>query len=178
MLMSGKADAKKEETAKSPSSYEIEESVLSIIDSHSEEKSPLLPILQDVQKAFGFISPQAMFEMSETLDIPLSQVYSAVTFYNEFRTKKRGKHLFRVCIGTACCIKKADAVILELEKELGIQCGQTDKKGLFTLETVNCFGACGLGPIVEVDGRIFSLVEPKKAKALAEEVKKKEGLQK
>jgi NADH-quinone oxidoreductase subunit E len=163
---------KKEDEKKEISAYEAEDIVLSIIENYSEEKSPLLPILQDVQKTLGLISPQAMIAISETLDIPLSRIYSAVTFYNDFKTEKQGKHIIRVCMGTACCIKKSECALLELEKELGIKTGSTTKDKMFTLETVNCFGACSIGPIVEIDGKIFSKVDRKKAKKIAEEIKK------
>jgi NADH-quinone oxidoreductase subunit E len=163
---------KKEELKKEPSLHEIEEKVLSVIEIHSEDKSPLLPILQDVQKEIGFISPDAMLIISETLDVPLSQVYSAVTFYNDFKTEKRGRHLLRVCMGTACCLKKGETLLFELEKEIGVKAGATSEDGLFTLETVNCFGACSLGPILEVDGRIYSKIEIKKARSICQELRR------
>jgi len=166
---------KKEDEKKGPSAYEVEEKVLSIIELHSEDKSPLLPILQDVQKEIGFIGESSMVAISETLDIPLSQVYSAVTFYNDFKTEKRGKHLLRVCMGTACCLKNSETLLFELEKELEIKTGATSADGLFTLETVNCFGACSLGPILEVDGKIYSKMDSKKAKEICQKIRKEDS---
>ncbi|MEM3690479.1 MAG: NAD(P)H-dependent oxidoreductase subunit E, partial [Candidatus Micrarchaeia archaeon] len=130
--------------------------IRNIILKYKDEPGALLPILKEVQDTHGYIPRQAMLRISEELKVPLSKVYSAVTFYNQFKEKKSGKHTIRVCLGTACCVRRSEEILKALESTLGIKEGETDEKGLFTLERVNCVGACSLGPIVEIDGKIYS----------------------
>jgi len=149
-----------------------ENKVLEIIKKYSGTKSPLLSILEEIQQNFGYIPKSLMLTISEQLGIPLSRVYSVATFYNDFKKEKRGQHLIRICLGTACCVKEADANLELLEKAFGIKAGSTTPDNFVTLETVNCFGACNLGPIVEVDGKIISKVDGKKIKNILNGLKK------
>jgi NADH:ubiquinone oxidoreductase subunit E len=146
-----------------------------ILRKHAGDKGALLQILREVQAAFGYVPKSSMLAISGQLGIPLSQVYSAVTFYNEFRTEKMGKHLIRVCLGTACCVRRSKEIMDELESVIKIREGETDPAGIFTLERVNCVGACSLGPVVEVDGRLYPRMNPKKARSLILEILKREG---
>jgi NADH:ubiquinone oxidoreductase subunit E len=146
------------EEANKHADEEIMQKTLKIIKKHKRFKTPLLMILEEVQESFGFIPEKSMFLISSELDVPLSKVYSVVTFYNELKTKKRGKHLIRLCLGTACYVKKNYDNLDFIKSLLNIEPGETTKDGLITLETVNCFGACSLAPLMEVDGVLVSKI--------------------
>ncbi len=116
------------------------------------EPVSLLGLLSEIQDRYHYLPPRALILLSESLDIPLSQIYSVATFYNAFSLKPRGAHLVRVCMGTACHVRGAPRILNRLETQLGIHNGETTPDRHITLETVNCLGACALGPIVVVDG--------------------------
>jgi len=124
--------------------------VQEVLQKYQQDKSLLVDILQDIQAETGYLPKEVLEETSEGLDIPLSRVYSVATFFKAFSLKPRGRHLINVCLGTACHVRGADKVVEQIEKELGIKRGETTKDLKFTLETVNCVGACALGPIVVV----------------------------
>jgi len=140
----------------------------SILDGYKRDKSLLVSILQDTQSEYNYLPREALLEVSEGLDVPLSQVYSVATFFKSFSLKPRGRHLVNVCLGTACHVRGASRVLETIERELGISTGETDKGLKFTLETVNCVGACALGPIVIVDGEYSGEMKTDKVKPLLE----------
>lgn len=112
----------------------------------------LLAILQDVQLEYQFIPEMCLKEISKELALPLNQVYAVATFYNAFSLKPKGKNVIQVCMGTACHVRGATDIVDELERLLNIKCGNTTPDGKFTLETVNCVGACALGPVKVING--------------------------
>jgi len=112
----------------------------------------LVSILQDIQAENRYLPEDALVEVSQGLGIPLSQIYSIATFFRAFSLKPMGHHLVNVCLGTACHVRGAIRILEKIERELGIKPGETTKDLNFTLETVNCVGACALGPIVIADG--------------------------
>ncbi len=122
-----------------------------ILDEQSNGASSLLAVLEDIQHQYRFLPRDALIMVSERIPVPLSQVYSVATFYNAFSLKPRGRHCFQVCTGTACHVRGATQVITRLETLLGIETGETSDDLEYTLETVNCLGACALGPIVVTD---------------------------
>lgn len=126
--------------------------VESIIDGYNCEHGMLISILQDIQAEYNYLPKETLIHVAEKLDIPLIQVYRVATFFKTFSLKPRGKHLINVCLGTACHVRNAVRVKEKIERELGIKAGDTTDDLNFTLETVNCLGACALGPIVVVDG--------------------------
>lgn len=111
----------------------------------------LISILSEIQDRYHYLPHPALVLLSETLNLPLSQIYSVATFYNAFSLKPRGAHLVRVCLGTACHVRGAPQVLDRLERKLDIHAGETTRDHNVTLETVNCLGACALGPITVVD---------------------------
>lgn len=113
----------------------------------------LISVLEDIQSRYRFLPREAMILVSEGLGLPLSQVYSVATFYNAFSLLPRGRHGVCVCVGTACHVRGAQPVLDRLEETLGIKPGETTPDLNYSLETVNCLGACALGPIVVVDGK-------------------------
>ena len=123
-----------------------------IIKSHEQKKGSLIGLLQDITEAFGYLPVKVLEEISEKLRVPLSHLYSLATFYASFRLEPMGKHHCSICVGTACHVRGATRVVEAVERELGIKAGETTPDGNFTMETVNCLGACALGPLVVIDG--------------------------
>lgn len=145
---------------------QLEEKVEAILDNYRRDKGSLVSILQDTQAEFGYLHREALAEISKGLDIPLSQVYSVATFFKAFSFKPRGRHLINVCLGTACHVRGAMRVLEAIERELGIRPGETTENLKFTLETVNCVGACASGPIVIIDGEYSGQMKTAEVKPL------------
>lgn len=127
--------------------------VKSIIRRYDGKKEFLICILQDIQAEYGYLPKDALTNVAERLDISLIQIYSVATFFKAFSLEPRGKHLINVCLGTACHVRGAERVSDKIKRDLGIEAGGTTKDRKFTLETVNCLGACALGPIMVLDGK-------------------------
>lgn len=138
-----------------------------IFDNYRDEKGILISVLQDVNKEYNYLPAHILKYIAERLEVPLSQVYHAATFYTAFSLTPRGKHIIKVCLGTACHVRGSPRILEEFERKLGIKAGETTKDGLFTLETVNCLGACALGPVVVVDGEYQTLSPAKVGKMIA-----------
>ncbi len=122
--------------------------VKQVLEKHRHDKSRLVDVLQDIQAAIGYLTKDALQQASQGLDVPLSRVYSVATFFKAFSLTPRGRHVINVCMGTACHVRGSDKVLERVEKKLKIKRGETTKDLKFTLETVNCVGACALGPMV------------------------------
>ena len=137
-------------------------------------KSSIIQILQDIQHENNFLLKKSLEYVSKKLKIPLSNVYSLATFYTAFSLTPRGKHLCTVCMGTACHVRGAPNVLNRIEERLGIKAGSTTKDNLFTLETVNCLGACALAPIVVVDGGYHGQTTVSKVDKLIDKYEEKE----
>jgi len=131
----------------------------------------LVGILQDIQAEYNYLPKEALVEVGQGLDIPLTQVYSVASFFKAFSLKPRGRHLINVCLGTACHVRGAVRILDEIERRLGIKAGETTKDLKYTLETVNCVGACALGPIVITDGEYSGQMKTDKVKNLLESYK-------
>lgn len=123
----------------------------------------LISLLGEIQDRYHYLPHSSLVLLSETLNVPLSQIYSVATFYNAFSLKPRGAHLIRVCMGTACHVRGAPHILDRLESKLNIQAGGTTRDSSVTLETVNCLGACALGPITVVDGNYTGQMDISKA---------------
>lgn len=130
---------------------EIEEKVGRIIRHYQNESNMLVSILQDVQREYNYLPREALMKVTRDLNVPVSRVYSVATFFKAFSLKPRGRHLVSVCLGTACHVRGAIKVLEKIERELEIKSGETTGDLRFTLETVNCVGACALGPVVKVN---------------------------
>jgi len=122
-----------------------------ILERHGYRKERIIQILNDIQKIHNYLPKETLEYASQHLRMPLSDIYSIATFYSAFSLEPRGKHLVTVCMGTACHVRGAPAVLSRLEDKLGIKSGATTQDDQFTLKTVNCLGACALAPIVVVD---------------------------
>ncbi len=116
------------------------------------DSTALISLLNAIQERYHYLPHSALVLLSETIGVPLSQIYSVATFYNAFSLKPRGAHLVRVCMGTACHVRGSPQILNRLETQLKVHAGETTRDRNVTLETVNCLGACALGPIATVDG--------------------------
>ena len=135
----------------------------SVLNRHGRDRSAIIAIMQDLQDEVNYLPEGALCYVAEQLDIPVSKVFSLATFYRAFSLEPRGKHQITVCTGTACHVRGAVRIIDALEQEIGICAGETDENLRFTLETVNCVGACALGPVVVVDGEYHGKMTAAKA---------------
>jgi NADH-quinone oxidoreductase E subunit len=138
-----------------------------VLGKYRGAKGALIPVLQEVQEALGFLSKETIARIAEGLSIPVSQVYGVATFYTQFRLKPAGKHLIRVCHGTACHVGGAVGISEALEEALQVKDGQTTTDGKFTLESVACLGCCSLAPVMMIDNETYGrLTKESAAKAL------------
>lgn len=137
------------------------EKVNEFIKSHNNRKNALIAILQDIQAEYNYLPQKALRIVSQTLDTPLIDIVGVATFYRAFSLKPRGKHVITVCLGTACHVRGGPKILDEFEKKLNIKAGETTKNNVFTLESVNCLGACALGPITVIDGNYFGQMKTK-----------------
>ena len=144
------------------------EIVRKILDRYQRYEGFLVSILQDIQAEYNYLPREALVEVSQGLGIPLTQVYSVATFFKAFSLKPRGRHLINVCLGTACHVRGAVRVLEAIQRKLGINPGETTEDLKYTLETINCVGACALGPIVIVDEEYSGEMKTEKVKPLLE----------
>jgi NADH:ubiquinone oxidoreductase subunit E len=134
-------------------------------------RDALIPILQEVQEDEGYISREAVAAIGRHLKLPTSKIFGVATFYNQFRFQPKGKYHFTVCRGTACHVKGSSLVLETAKKELSLQPGQTSRDRLFSLEVVACMGACGLSPVMSVNGEFYAKVTPRKLINIIQECK-------
>lgn len=137
-------------------------------------RDALIPILQKVQEEVGYLSQEAIVQIGKEFDLPASKIYGVATFYNQFRFQPQGKYHFMVCRGTACHVKGSKKLLESVVSALGIQPGQTTRDLLFSLEVVACMGACGLAPVVCVNGEFYAKVTPMKLANIIEDCRTKE----
>ena len=126
--------------------------------------------LENIQARYRYLPPEALILVSARFGMPLSQVYSAATFYRVFSLKPKGKHSLHVCMGTACHVRGSPQILDRLQTKLGVKPGGTTRDRLFTLETVNCLGACALGPIIVADGEYSGQMTAQKADGLLKKI--------
>jgi NADH-quinone oxidoreductase subunit E len=144
------------------SAPEVEVDIDEIIERYPGKPEYLIFLLQDIQSAFKYISPEAMTLVCDHTGVPLSQAYSVATFYQSFSLEPKGEHSIKVCQGTACHLKGSDRLVEHLERRLGINPGETTEDMNFTLETVNCLGCCALSPVVVADEEYHSQATARK----------------
>lgn len=134
----------------------------------------LIPLLQEIQDKEGYLSEEAIVKTGKKLKIPTSKIYGVATFYNQFRFEPVGKYHIMVCRGTACYVLGSATVLQELESTLKIKAGQTTRDGLFSIEVVACIGACGLAPVLNINGEFHAKVTTEKIKEIIENYRAKE----
>lgn len=146
--------------------------VYGILDRLAGEKGMLIPILQEVQDVFGYVPEGAANAVADGMGIYRSQVYGVITFYTQFHLTPRGRHIIRVCVGTACHVKGVTQVVNRLEAALGVGHGETTEDSLFSFEHVACIGACGLAPVMMIDDKAFGNLDPNKAETVLKKFRK------
>jgi len=144
----------------------LESRVAELVEPFAGRPSELIQALHRVQEELGYIPKEAQRAVAAALGVPLSQVRGVVTFYHFFRTEPVGRHTIRLCLGTACYVRGAARVLQALREELGVDLGGTSADGLFTLEGVRCLGACGLAPVMMVDGEVYGRLTPRRAREI------------
>jgi NADH-quinone oxidoreductase subunit E len=132
----------------------IEAKTKEIIKKYNRDKSSLLAVLQDIQEQYNYLPKDALKTVNEEMEIPASRIYEVATFYNSFSLNPRGRYLIEVCAGTACHVQGAARLMDGLKRDLEIECGETTKDNMFSLEEVRCLGCCSLAPVVRIGGDI------------------------
>ena len=140
-----------------------------IIGGYPVQQGILIQLLLDIQDKLNWIPQEAILRVSEKLNIPISQIYSVASFYKALSLKPRGKHIVKVCLGTACHVGGGPRIMDKVEESLNIRVGETTQDMKFTLERVNCLGCCALGPVVMVDDKYHRRVSPVNVKAIFED---------
>ncbi len=146
-----------------------------IIERHGRKPARLVPILQEVQEEYRYLPPDILSYVARSLNIAPARVFGVATFYAHFAIKPKGKHLVRLCDGTACHVKDSVPILDAIRFRLGVTEAQpTTRDLLFTVETVACLGACGLAPVLVVDDQVYGAMTPEKALAVLESVREQE----
>ncbi len=141
---------------------------------YKDEPSPLMLVLTDVQKEYGYLPLEVQEVISEELNIPVADIYGVVTFYSFFSLQPKGKYVIGVCIGTACYVKGGANVLDKFSELLKIKVGQTSSDGLFTLDGLRCIGACGIAPALTINGKVYPKVKVTDVESIIKEYRDKE----
>lgn len=131
-----------------------------VIVKYQSENGPLIPILQEAQEVYGYLPADVLKHISKATRIPLAKIYGVVTFYSQFRLAPVGRNLINVCLGTACHVRGGANVLDMIEKTTKIKDGETSDDRRYTLEIVACIGACGLAPVMSINGQVYGRLEP------------------
>lgn len=153
---------------------DVRKKIEDICQSYANEPSPLMMILSDVQKQFGYIPLEVQEVISQKTGIPVAEIYGVVTFYSFFSLKPKGKYVVGICLGTACYVKNSQAVLDKFHQLLGAGPGETTEDGLFTIEAIRCIGACALAPALSVNGKVYPKVTPDQVQKIIDEYRSKE----
>lgn len=137
-----------------------------ILSRHKRDAGNLIPILQETQRAYGYLSQEAMQRIADFAGVPLGKVYGVATFYTLFATSPKGRHVIRVCESAPCHVRGAEEIFASLEAELGIAPGETTRDGLFTLEYTSCLGVCGVAPAMMIDETVYGNLTPARIKEI------------
>ncbi len=149
-----------------------------IVEGRRSQPNQLIEVFQDVQKNYGYISKEAMQTVSQGLGVPLIEVYRVASFYKAFRLKPSGKHLLTMCMGTACHVRSSSLLLDQAIGQLGVKPGDVTPDGLFSIQRVNCLGACALGPIVTENGSYQHHMTPGKLRKLIENLSRQKAEEK
>ena len=140
-----------------------------------KDRTSLIPILQDIQDKFGYLPEKELQETADFIDLPLSRVFGVATFYNQFRLAPLGENVIRVCRGTACHVKNSVNILYALESTLNIKAGETTRDKKFTIEVVNCIGACSIAPVITINNEYFGRLAVKDIPGLLKKFSSKPG---
>ena len=146
-----------------------------ICDRYIKEKTPLMMILSDIQKEYGYIPLEVQELVSKRTGVSVAEIYGVVTFYSFFSLTPKGKYVIGVCLGTACYVKGAQQIIDKFSEIIGIKPGETSKDGLFTLDALRCIGACGIAPAVTINGKVYPKLTVSAVPGIVDEYKAMEA---
>jgi NADH-quinone oxidoreductase subunit E len=149
--------------------------IRTILDRHRNGASSLLAVMEEIQGRYRYLPREALIMVSERIPVSLSQVYSVATFYNAFSLEPQGRHRCQVCTGTACHVRGAMQILDRLETQLGLAAGETSEDLEYTLQTVNCLGACALGPILVADGGYEGMMTSVKVDKLLKRIRREDA---
>ena len=149
--------------------------ITEIVNRYKGEGTPLMMILSDIQKEYGYIPLEVQELVSDLTGIPVSEIYGVVTFYSFFSLTPKGKYVIGVCLGTACYVKGSQLVLDKFEELLHIKPGETTEDGLFTLDALRCVGACAIAPAVSINGKVYPMVQVKQVEGIINEFRSKEA---
>lgn len=146
-----------------------------IVNRHGNVPSSLIAVLQDIQQEYRYVPEAAMEAVSREMGIPTAKIYSVATFYENFSLEPKGKHVIKICDGTACHVRKSIPILMELRRMLNLdEQSHTTPDGLFTLETVSCLGACGLAPVFTINDKVYPKMSPESARNVIETIRGEE----
>ncbi len=140
--------------------------LLKCIEAHREEKGALMPVLHEAQHIYGYLPAEVQTVIAEQLTIPHAAVYGVATFYSQFSLNPKGKHQISICLGTACYVKGSDKILEAVEHELRTSCGECTNDKRFSIDSCRCVGACGLAPVMIVDGEVYGRLKPGDVKGI------------
>jgi len=139
---------------------EQEKQLKEIIATHKDMQGALMPVLQQAQDLYGYLPVEVQQMIAEGLDIPLEEVYGVVTFYAQFALNPKGQYNVGVCMGTACYVKGSGAILERIQEKLGIEAGQITEDGKYSIDATRCIGACGLAPVITINGDVYGRLVP------------------
>lgn len=142
------------------------QAVCEIIENHGYQESSLIGILQDIQARMNYLPRRALLQVAKSLDIPVTTIYEVATFYKAFSLEPKGRHTIQVCLGTACHVRGGARILNYLENRLGAKSGGTTTDLAFSLESVNCLGACALGPMMVIDKKYYGKIRTNKIESI------------
>ena len=140
--------------------------LMKCINAHNNEKGALMPVLHEAQNIYGYLPAEVQTVIADELNVPLAEVYGVATFYSQFSLQPKGKHKISICLGTACYVKGSDKVLEAVEHELRISCGECTPDKKFSIESCRCVGACGLAPVMIIDGEVYGKLSPADVKGI------------
>jgi NADH-quinone oxidoreductase subunit E/NADP-reducing hydrogenase subunit HndA len=146
-----------------------------ICDKYADQPTPLIMILSDIQREFGYVPLEVQEVVSKKTGVSVAEIYGVVTFYSFFNLEPRGKYVIGCCLGTACYVKGAQNVVDKFSEILGIAPGETTKDGLFSIDALRCIGACGIAPAVSINGEVYPKVAVKDVEKIIDSYRAKEG---
>jgi len=147
-----------------------------IVHKHNVQPGAVIPVLQEIQDAYGYVPPVAIERIAENMGIPASEIYGIVTFYGQFRLQPIGRNLIKVCHGTACHLSEAERIAQALAQAVGAREGETSQDGQFTVERVACLGCCSLAPCVMLNGEVHGRLTPEATNKIVSQVQEAETL--
>ena len=149
--------------------------IIEICDRHANDKTPLMMILSDIQKEYGYVPIEVQELVSERTGISVAEIYGVVTFYSFFSLKPKGKYVIGCCLGTACYVKGSDKILEAVENQLGIKSGECTPDGLFSIDSCRCVGACGLAPVMTIGEEVYGKLVPDQVKKILDSYRNEGG---